>query len=450
MTISDAVKKVLQFYKKCYGMLIDPRQVIDAVRWRTHNLDVRKTAIGMVPGVVQVGERSVSQKISTKSGSRFKKIYKNNGLSKIHYQRELLARGLFGDQPWIAPILKKRKNWFLLPFYPPETRLDKAAARADAEERLEIARQAISVLFDIFLQGYAHCDFHAENLFWVDGQIKVVDFELMTPYPAGLRPAFPMCYDITGKGLESPERTENMCYEKRHFRNLSLVDTLRVPSCTLLQEMGIHFKKELNQVSKTFETKGKRHTCQAGRIYCSFELPYLQVEESEAQRNTERRFKQLGVTEDVLDGKTILDLGSNMGGVLFQAQSFGPRMSVGVEYDAEKVDVSQRIAAFNGLTSVSFMQRDIDRLNADDFDRSFDVVFCLAIEKHLQKPNRLYSLLSQLCSGVVFFEGNSSTDPDEVRRRLLDSGFSQVDYLGISDDDCVDLNNCRPLLVALK
>jgi hypothetical protein len=80
----------------------------------------------------------------------------------------------------------------------------------------------------------------------------------------------------------------------------------------------------------------------------------------------------------------------------------------------------------------------------------FDIIFCLAIEAHLKNKQRLYRLLNKVSSDMVFFEGNSTTDPMEVQNALLNNGFRTVEFIGFCDDDCLPSNNNRPLLIARK
>jgi hypothetical protein len=99
--------------------------------------------------------------------------------------------------------------------YPRETRLDKLAFSLSRPERRQIAGQAVAMIHDIYRRGFAHRDIHARNLFYVDGQLKLIDFETMTAYPINRRPSFIQSYDITGHGLDSPFLTGNMGYASR-------------------------------------------------------------------------------------------------------------------------------------------------------------------------------------------------------------------------------------------
>jgi len=100
------------------------------------------------------------------------------------------------------------------------------------------------------------------------------------------------------------------------------------------------------------------------------------------------------------------------------------------------------------LNTVSFEQGDVDELTVEKVGGPHDIVFCLAIDQHVKDPERLYQLLGKICSGTLYFEGNERSDLGHIRSQLLTAGFAEVEDLGLSDDDCLESNNIRPLLRA--
>jgi 2-polyprenyl-3-methyl-5-hydroxy-6-metoxy-1,4-benzoquinol methylase len=214
---------------------------------------------------------------------------------------------------------------------------------------------------------------------------------------------------------------------------------------------GRALKDELRAASASFRKRDKRHfLATPDVIYCAFSTPAFSVAREEAQRDASRRLYRFGLGEADVRGKRVLDLGSNNGAMLFQLSNFGPASGLGVEFDAEKVDLARRIAAFAGLTGLEFRQADVDQLEAKDLGPPFDVVLCLALEAHVQKPKRLYPLLAELTRGKLYFEANASTKPKEVESRLRDAGFTDIRNLGVCDDDIVPRNNRRPIFTAVR
>ncbi len=210
-------------------------------------------------------------------------------------------------------------------------------------------------------------------------------------------------------------------------------------------------KDELRAASASFRKRGKRHFLStADVIYCAFSTPAFSVGRDEAQRDAARRLFRFGLDATGVRGKRVLDLGSNNGAMLFELSNFGPASGLGVEYDAEKVDLARRIAEFANLSGLEFRQADVDQLEARDLGPPFDVVLCLALEAHVRNPARLYALLGELTRGKLYFEANASTKPKEVESRLREAGFDEIRYLGTCDDDIVPRNNRRPMFTARK
>jgi SAM-dependent methyltransferase len=78
-----------------------------------------------------------------------------------------------------------------------------------------------------------------------------------------------------------------------------------------------------------------------------------------------------------LQGKRVLDLGSNLGEVSRAARVRGACLVDGFEYDQYFVEIANLINAYNGTTRVSFYQRDItDPLV---YDEHYDVVLAFSV-----------------------------------------------------------------------
>lgn len=197
-----------------------------------------------MPNVIYVGHSSVCRRVVINEMPCLKKTYRRTRVARECFANEILARQLFADQPWIAPIVAQGHRWLAVPLYPQGTRLDRAAIDMDEDTRLEAARQAIMILFEIFTKGYAHRDFHAKNLFWVEGRLIATDFEVMILYPQDKRPEFHNCYDIGGHGLSSPLGTYRMCYSANDYFGVSLKSTLKIPLHKVLDMLSEDLDKQ--------------------------------------------------------------------------------------------------------------------------------------------------------------------------------------------------------------
>ena len=282
-----------------------------------------------------------------------------------------------------------------------------------------------------------------------------VDFEKFTSYPENGRPAFQESFDLTGNSgdMKRPGKSDTspaMFYSADTASKTSLELVLGVPRQDALDALKNDLMEELKESCSTFQSHDRRHVIRSERIYNSFDLPFLSVDPEVTQRDSKKRLKKVGLDERDLKGSSLLDLGSNIGGSLFEAQNFGPVRSLGVEFDENKVVLASKIAAYNGLKGVDFLQADIDEVTVEKLNGPYDVVFCLAIIDHVKKKDQLYDLLGDITTKVLFYEGNGKTPREDIEAELKKQGFKEVNYIGLCDDDCLPDNNTRPVYIARK
>jgi hypothetical protein len=137
------------------------------------------------------------------------------------FRAEQTAREEFASCAWLTPWVAYGWNWYLqrwfaCPCYPEANRLDRLAPSLDRRHRLEL-------LHDLHTRRFAHRDFRAKHLFYVGGQLRLIDFDTLTVYPDDYNPPFEECYDVTGVGLHSPALTRNMGYSNSTSPSVSTV-----------------------------------------------------------------------------------------------------------------------------------------------------------------------------------------------------------------------------------
>ncbi len=412
---------------------------------------IKREAQKRLSSVIKSTDRGTTKPFRYKGKKTIIKEFSSTPKGRLAFQNEVDMRKVFEDCDWMSPLVCRKDDGIVIPRYPAKCRLDLIANKLDEETRKKIAVESCNIVLDMLSAGYAHRDFHSKNLFWVDDkQLVAIDFEWIGRYEAEKTPCFRDCYDVTGKVLDSPYipvNFGNMCYASGNPHSLEQV--LKIPLAEALVLLEEHLKMQMRDATHTFHMSSGRRTCRLGRIYASFNLPYLSVSKDEAQRDLEVRLKQYDMQKEQFQGRSVLDLGSNIGAMLFEIQKFKPGRCLGIEYDKDKVRVASRIAAYNGLNNVNFRVGDIEKVNANDIGRH-DIVFCLAILEHMKDQDRLFRLLFEVTSQTLYFEGNAPSDPQSVKSKLLECGFKKVTDLGMCSDDHLQANNNRPLFIAEK
>ncbi len=407
----------------------------------------------------EVGERknsrrSILEVIDFRGKKAIKKQFLETEDGLVSFENEKLACEKFNQFIWYPKVYETGPDYVIYEYLDNDTRIDKAISLWDEKEKQEILKQIILVLLDLFSNGYAHRDFHCRNLFYSKQHgVKLLDYETIVNIENEATDFF-NSYDVTGAGLESPYLTGNMCVMGDYEISISKMFDIKDLNCFIKIVESVLIE-QLYEISSSFYTKRyhdkDRHFLRNKYIYNTFDLPYLKVDWKIGQRNIVKRLQNFGINETQIKGKKILDIGSNVGGMLFEINKMGPSKALGIEYDKDKVDISNIISKIHNFNKITFLQKDVE---SEDFNNSFndvfDVVFCLAVVEHLKNKERFIHKLSKICGKYLFIEGNSGTDIEWLTSELKTAGFSVVRYLGLSDDEKDEYNNNRPLFICEK
>lgn len=172
--------------------------------------------------------------------------------------------------------------------------------------------------------------------------------------------------------------------------------------------------RNLLNYTKTNGTVYSGDKCQAG--YHTIEICGQLLE---GRRRPAERLKPVPVS---FAGKTVLDIGSNQGGMLFQLPEV--KWGVGIDYDPHMINVANRIKSFKRLMNLDFYVFDLEKDPLDlieDFlpEPRVDVVFLLAVCGWLKNWREVISWCARRSSAMLF---ESTPGPTE-------SQDSQIAYL---------------------
>lgn len=405
-------------------------------------------------GDVWNNDRTIVTLIEWKGKKAIKKSFVNSEEGRKSLQNEIRCFHRLKTYSWMSELFETGEDYLIMEYFPNEFRLDQLDVSLWSEEKKKmVLGEILRNITQLYGENLAHCDLNTRNIFVTPDGVKFIDFETSQELEKDI--PFFESYDITGKGLPSPFRTGNSCVMKEGKYGLKTI--FEIQDIEHLQKIYEDYLVEkLYDISNSFFTrrasKNLRHTLRNRFIYSTFDLEFLKVNSIIAQRDIKKRLKRFGVTAEEIEDKTVLDIGSNIGSILLELVKWNPKKALGVEYDEDKVEVSNVIRNLHFKNKpLSFIQADVEN---EDFwknlDEAFQIVFCLAVIGHLKNKEEFFERLSKLCSETLYFEGNSESEKEFIEESLKKSGFKNITYLGLSDDEKDDKNNRRPLFVARK
>ncbi len=404
-------------------------------------------------GDTKRSRRSILKVMEIKNSKIVKKIFLKSNDGIIAFENEKYSYRRLNIYKWYPEVLSIDNESISYEFINNANRLDiYIKSLTNDRDKREILKKIIGILFDLFTENLSHCDFHAKNLFYIkdDDIVKLIDFETISEMKKS--EDFFLSYDIIGNEKKSPFYTHNMCIFSDSDFSISKIFKIKKEDFRIIaEEVLIDRLREASLSFFTRKNDNERHNLKMGLIYSTFDLRYLKVGVELAQRDTRKRLVNFGVNSKFIKNKTVLDIGSNIGGISFEIIKMCPRKIVGLEYDKNKVNISNLIAKIHNINNVSFYQNDVESdFFKFNFLEIFDIVFCLSLIDHLKMKEEFLKKVYNICRETLFLEGNSLTEKRYMINLLLEIGFKKVDFIGYSNDDRNKDNNNRPLFICKK
>lgn len=137
-------------------------------------------------------------------------------------------------------------------------------------------------------------------------------------------------------------------------------------------------------------------------------------------------------------GKTVLDIGCNQGGMLFELPR-SIKHGVGIDYDSRMINVANRIRSQKKLDNVDFYVFDLEREDLayiNDFLSTprVDIAFLLSICMWIRNWREVVGFVSQLSDNLLF-ESNGSPQQRQDQEDQLSTCFADVQLLKQSSED---------------
>jgi predicted TPR repeat methyltransferase len=156
----------------------------------------------------------------------------------------------------------------------------------------------------------------------------------------------------------------------------------------------------------------------------------------EGQRDPKKRFEIVPVD---FHGKTVLDIGSNQGGMLLQLRDVVAR-GVGIDFDHRMVNAANRVRASVEAHNLGFYVFDLEKeplaLIRDFLPAGkVDVVFLLAVCMWLGNWREVIDFASSVAPSMLFETNGSDAQQDEQEQYLREKYASVRQLSEASEDD---------------
>jgi SAM-dependent methyltransferase len=140
-----------------------------------------------------------------------------------------------------------------------------------------------------------------------------------------------------------------------------------------------------------------------------------------------------------LEGKRVLDLGCNCGGLSFAAWRAGATEVVGVDARERHITQADAIKGHLGASTVHFRQARVEDLSRDELG-SFDICFAAGILYHLSNPLAVFAKISELTESLILVDSHVHYDANPSREdipswwMLTDTDTGDIDGLRVDHD----------------
>jgi 2-polyprenyl-3-methyl-5-hydroxy-6-metoxy-1,4-benzoquinol methylase len=170
---------------------------------------------------------------------------------------------------------------------------------------------------------------------------------------------------------------------RKHGANMTKERIMDTPS--IKHELKDLILKSLNL---NYTSESCMDSIKTGNHYQSLTL-------GEAQTVGFRTDRKDFLDEIKFEGKKVLDLGSNLGEISRAARARGACLVDGFEYDSYFLEIAHAVNAYNGVTRVSFYQRDIT--NPSVYEEHYDIVLAFSVFTYIHSVlERIADITDQL------------------------------------------------------
>jgi SAM-dependent methyltransferase len=166
--------------------------------------------------------------------------------------------------------------------------------------------------------------------------------------------------------------------------------------------------------------------------YQSFEIHNIRVP---GCRNPFKRLKEIPYN---FTGKTVLDIGTNQGGMLF-ALADKIKWGVGIDYNSDYVNIANKIKSIKQLKNIDFYTYNVDKDKLSIIkdlipEEVVDICFLLSVCCWIKKWSQLIDFVYQI-SQVLLFEANGSEKHQEQIMKYISNKYQKIILVNANSSD---------------
>ena len=220
----------------------------------------------------------------------------------------------------------------------------------------------------------------------------------------------------------------------------TLWDMMQVTTYSNIEEVA-YFMSYVEDVKELKERISKLGQFPYKQRKQNYESYWLKDRYEDGSRDTLYRFEKMKISKD-LTGKTVLDLGCQLGAVSMEAYRRGARWVSGIDNEKDYITCARDLCRVNGF-QINFLKMNLNRPMEviawanSYYKKPIDIIFALALFKHIR--TNLWVLLRGLDWRVCYVEShNAPAGLEDEHVKLMLNEFKglncKVDYLEMIND----------------
>lgn len=213
---------------------------------------------------------------------------------------------------------------------------------------------------------------------------------------------------------------------------------------------SVYEEKEIQKILNLLDYTKEKNAYSGKKFEAGYQSHVLGDKILKGQRDMRKRIAKVPYD---FTGKTVLDIGTNQGGMLF-AIADKIKFGFGIDYNSKLINSANRIKSFSGTNNLDFYVFDLDQeplFMINNFIKTdkVDICFFLSMCRWVKNWRRVIDYIYKV-SDTLLFEANGSDELKAEEMDYLNKKYKNIVLLSsVSDDDKIN-NKTRKLYICYK